>query len=143
MARGMSKETLEALHAIPLFSRCSQKELTTIGQLGTATQIDEGAVITKEGAHGSELVIVLSGEARCLVDGKEVTRFGPGDFFGEISLLDNGPRSATVIALTTIEALVLETREFKRLVDASPQIAWKMLVALAGRLRIADQLLHD
>ncbi len=143
MARGISKETLAALHAIPLFSRCTQKELTTIAQLGAVTQIDAGTTITKEGAHGAELVIVLDGEARCLVDGKEVTRFGAGDFFGEISLLDNGPRSATVIADTAIEALVLESREFRRLVEASPEIAWKMLVALAGRLRGADELLHD
>jgi CRP/FNR family transcriptional regulator, cyclic AMP receptor protein len=98
--------------------------------------------VTREGARGAELIVIVAGNARCIIDGVEVSQFGPGDFFGEMSLIDNSPRSATVVADSALEALVLDRREFKGLVDASPTIAWKMLVSMARRLREADKSVH-
>ena len=138
LARDVPKEVLEALGSISLFAGCDHKELVSIAGLGTQLPIAQGAEMTRQGVRGAELVIIVAGTARCLVDGTEVAKFGPGDFFGEMSLLDNGPRSATVVADSKVDALVLDAREFKSLVDASPTIAWKMLVAMAGRLRETD-----
>lgn len=143
MARRVPSEVLDALQAIPLFAACDPKELRSIASLGTQVPIAAGTQVTQQGTRGAELVIILSGKARCLIDDKEVAQFGPGDFFGEMSLLDNSPRSATVVADTAIDALVLDGREFKGLVEAAPAIAWKMLVAMARRLREADKSINN
>jgi CRP/FNR family transcriptional regulator, cyclic AMP receptor protein len=143
MARDVPKEVIEMLGAISLFAGCDRKELGALAGLGTQLPIAEGTEMTRQGAHGAELVIIIAGSARCLVDGTEVARFGPGDFFGEMSLIDNGPRSATVVADSRVDALILNAREFKSLVDVSPDISWKMLVALAGRLREADESINS
>jgi CRP/FNR family transcriptional regulator, cyclic AMP receptor protein len=138
MAKDASDEVLDALKAIPMFSACDRKELQAIARLGTQLTISQGVEVTHQGNHGAELIIVLTGTARCLVDGAEVAKFGPGDFFGEMSLLDNRPRSATVMADSPLDALVFDPREFRSLVEASPTIAWKMLGVMATRLRDAD-----
>jgi CRP-like cAMP-binding protein len=102
-----------------------------------------GTTITEEGSSAHELLVVLSGTATCRAKGKRLARFGPSDFFGEISLIDRGPRSATVVADSDMELLVLDSREFRRLVLASPTIAWKILATMAGRLRLADEALTN
>ena len=141
MLRTVSGEVLDAVNAIPLFSACNRKELREVARLGTKISVAKGTTITTEGAPGYELLIILEGSATCRVKGRKVARFGHGDFFGEMSLLDKGPRSATVIADSTMELLALDGREFRRLTAASPTIAWKILVAMAGRLRTADSSL--
>ena len=90
---------------------------------------------TSSSKPGREFVLLLDGAARCYVDGNLVANFGPGDFFGEMALLDHGPRHATVIADGPGEVLVLYGNEFDSLLDASPSIAKKLLVALAQRAR--------
>ncbi|HZU79401.1 MAG TPA: cyclic nucleotide-binding domain-containing protein, partial [Acidimicrobiales bacterium] len=125
------------------FAGCSTKELREIGRLGAEVRVPSGKVVTDEGAAGRELLIVISGRATCRVRGRKVATYGPGDFFGEMSLLDHGPRSATVTADTDLELLVLDGREFRQLVDASPGIAWKLLVAMAERLRQANRSLSN
>ena len=142
MARGVPDEVLNRLRAVPLFSGCTRKELATIAGLGTRLTVPEGTDVTTQGAHGAELVIVLSGTAACTVDGTQVATFGPGEFFGEMSLLDHGPRSATVSAQTALEVIVLDGREFRGLISTAPEIAWKMLGTMAARLRVADASLH-
>jgi CRP/FNR family transcriptional regulator, cyclic AMP receptor protein len=142
VARGVPPQVISALRAISLFSDCNDKELEDIANLGTQLRIAPGTDVTRQGAVGSELIVIVAGNARCLIDGAEVAQFGPGDFFGEMSLIDNNPRSATVVADSDLEALVLDRREFKDLVDASPKIAWKMLVSMARRLRNADKSIH-
>jgi len=136
--RSIPREVVTAMHGIPLFSACNTRELREVARLGTVSEVATGSVVTTEGAVGSELIIILDGRATCRVKGKKLAQFGPGDFFGEMSLLDKGPRSATVVADENMEVLVLDSREFRRLIDVSPTIAWKIMVAMAGRLRIAD-----
>jgi len=133
------QSVINAVRAIPLFSACNAKELREVARLGTTTTIQAGKTITKEGTVGRELLVVLSGKATCRVKGKRLASFGPGDFFGEMSLLDSGLRSATVVADSDMELLVLTTREFRSLLETSPTIAWKLLVAMAARLRSADE----
>lgn len=136
------KSTLEALREVPLFSSCTDKELRTIAGLGTPLDIDAGAVLTRTGSRGREFFVVQSGEVSCVVQGTEVARFGPGDFFGEMSLLDGEPRSAEVRTLTAVTVLVLDRSEFLRLMESSPALALKVITSMAQRLRRTTASLH-
>ena len=135
MARGIPKAVVEMLHAVPLLSACNQKELRQIAKLGTHLRVADGLVLTEQGKPGHEFFLLVSGGARCLVNGSSVANFAPGDFFGEMALLDHGPRHATVIAEGPTELIVLDGREFNTLLDASPSITKKLLFALAERER--------
>ncbi len=132
-------EVLELLASQPLFSGLSQKELRSVVALGTYVEIKKGYVLTEEGAHGQEAFLIVSGTARCLVGDKEVAVLGRGDLFGEMSLLDQAPRSATVVADSDMSVTVFIRSEFVRLIEASPKIALKLLAAMAARLRSVDQ----
>ncbi|MHB8682448.1 MAG: cyclic nucleotide-binding domain-containing protein, partial [Acidimicrobiales bacterium] len=121
--RSAPKSALQALREVPLFDRCTDKELRALANLGTAIELPEGESLTRPGQRGQEFFILLSGKARCTVDGHEMAIFGPGDFFGEMSLLDGKPRSAEVVTMSEVEALVLDRREFLRFVETSPAIA--------------------
>jgi CRP/FNR family transcriptional regulator, cyclic AMP receptor protein len=141
--RKIPQGLLDTVQSIPLFSACNTRELREVARLGTPVRVAEGTTVAKEGSPGRELLVVLSGAATCRAKGRKLARFGPGDFFGEMSLLDHGPRSATVVADSDMELLVLDSREFRQLVEASPTIAWKILGTLAARLRDADEALSD
>jgi CRP-like cAMP-binding protein len=135
MGRGVPKAVIDMLAAVPLLSACSRKELRQIAGLGTAIKVRDGEVLTEQGRSAREFFLVVDGTARCLVDGTVVASLGPGDYFGEMALLDRGPRHATVIAEGPMDVLVLESREFWGLLDAAPSIAKKLLVAFAQRER--------
>ena len=135
MAGGVPRQVLDMLAQVPLFSACSRTELRHIAGLGTEVQVAEGATLTKQGAIGREFFLVTSGSARCFRDGKLIARFGPGDFFGEMALLDRAPRNATIVADAPMNVLVLDAREFEALLDESPSISRKLLKALAERQR--------
>jgi CRP-like cAMP-binding protein len=128
----------ETFRALPLFGECGSHELKRLERLGTRLSVHAGRQLVVAGHPGTEVLIVLAGRATCLVGDSEVARFGPGDFFGEIALLDGGPRTATVIAATDMEVLVLTRFEFKMMINASPEIAHRMLRSLAQRLRHAN-----
>jgi CRP-like cAMP-binding protein len=142
MARGVPKQVLEMLAEVPLFSACSRQELREIAGLGTSAQVEAGATLTKQGAVGREFFLVTKGSARCLRDGKFIARFGPGDFFGEMALLDRAPRTATIVADEPMELLVLDSREFEAMLEDAPSIARKLLKALAVRQRAVSALQH-
>jgi CRP/FNR family cyclic AMP-dependent transcriptional regulator len=135
MTKAMSGAVVDALAGVSLFSGCSRRELEKIARLGTELKVADGAALTVEGRLGREFILVMAGEASCSIDGVEIARFGPGDSFGELSLLDGGPRTATVVADGEATILVLDQREFGELLDASPSIARKLLVELAARQR--------
>jgi CRP/FNR family cyclic AMP-dependent transcriptional regulator len=142
MARGVPKQVIDWLGAVPLFSTCSKAELRAIASLGTELNVAAGRVLTEQGKPGREFFLVISGTARCEINGKRVATFGPGDFFGEMALIDRGPRTATVTAETPMELLVLDSREFNELLDASPSISKKLLLAFAARRREDDAFTH-
>jgi CRP-like cAMP-binding protein len=95
--------------------------------------------MTKQDAVGLEAFLIISGAARCLIDAGELAVLGPGDFFGELSLLDGARRSATVLADTDMVVVVFDKREFRQLIEASTSIALKLLAAMAARLRVVNQ----
>jgi len=132
------KQQIDLLRAVPLFSSCSQNELRTIAQLGSQIYPEEGTVLTKRGKIGREFFLVLEGIAACLIDQREVRRFGPGEFFGEMALLSGGVRTADVVAMSEMVLLNLDAREFRTMITTSPEIGIKMLANLAERLSDAD-----
>jgi CRP/FNR family transcriptional regulator, cyclic AMP receptor protein len=132
-------EGIKMLAQRPLFAGLSRKELNSVAQLGVTLDIAANQVLTKEGAIGQEAFLIVAGNAHCTVgDQLEVADLGPGDLFGEMSLLDRERRSATVTADTDMTVIVFNRREFVQLVQTSPDIAMKLLAAMAARLRAVD-----
>ena len=132
------KQQIDLLREVPLFSLCSKNELRDIAQLGTETEVEAGTVLTARGQRGNEFFLVLEGVASCRVGRREVRRFGPGDFFGEMALLYGGVRSADVVATSEMRLLVLDSREFRSMLSTTPVVDIKMLANLAKRLSEAD-----
>jgi CRP-like cAMP-binding protein len=136
MARKDSK--LDHLAQVRLFRACSRKELTTIGRASDEVRVAAGKTIVEEGQTGHEFFLILDGNASVLRKGRKVATLGAGDYFGELALLDRGPRNATVKADGDMEVLVLGQREFSGVLDEVPTIAHKLLASMATRLREAD-----
>jgi len=132
------KKQIDLLKGVPIFSSCTQHELRTIAHLVTPVEVSEGLYLTKRGQPGREFFLVLEGIASCRVGRREVRRFGPGNFFGEMALLYGGVRTADVVAMSHMELLVLDAREFKSMLMTTPTIGLKMLSNLAERLTAAD-----
>ena len=137
------KDVVKMLSQVPIFSELSKKELEALARNAKQVRHREGAVLAREGESGLGFFLIMNGTATVSVNGKPRKKMGPGDFFGEISLLDNGPRTATVTAESPIELLGLTQWNFKRMVESNPAIATKMLKTMAGRLRAASaQVTH-
>jgi CRP-like cAMP-binding protein len=124
---------------VPLFSSCSNRELQTIARAVKPIQHPAGTTIAREGEPGIGLFVIQSGTADVTIGGRKKNELGPGDFFGEIALLDGGPRTATVTATSDIELLGLTEWVFRGLMQEHPAIAVKTLEAMAGRLRNATK----
>ena len=135
MARSDIDQTLAG---IPIFSECTRKELKAISRLVTPVSISEGKVLVREGEPGREFMIIVEGTATVRRNGRKVATLGPGNWFGELSLIDNEPRSATVVAVTDMKLLVLGQAEFGGLLETVPSMAAKLLRGIALRLRQAD-----
>lgn len=133
-----SDRYLEHLGKVPMFSACSKKELQLIGRAAEDVHYGSGDVLIKEGATGREFFVIMDGKARVTRKGKEVNVLGPGDFFGELALLDRAVRNATVTATSDMELLVLEERAFRGLMDQIPTMSSKILVGMARRLHDLD-----
>lgn len=127
------------LSSIWLFSTCTPKELRVVRRHLDEVAAPAGTVLTEEGAIGREFFFILTGRASVRRRGRKVALLGPGDYFGELALLDRKPRSATVVADTDMALLNMTQREFFTLLEDVPPLARKLLSAMAGRLRDADQ----
>ena len=123
-----------ALATIELFSELSKQERKRVASLVTPLRVKEGRVLTKEGAQGREFMIISEGSATVSRGGREIARLGPGDFFGELSLVAGIPRTATVTADTEMVVNALNRREFAAMLDGSPVLAKKILVGAVRRL---------
>jgi CRP-like cAMP-binding protein len=134
-----SSVIIEWVHQVPLFESCSQRELRAIAGVVKEVSHPEGTVIAKEGDPGVGLFIIVDGEAEVTIGGKRMAILRRGDFFGEIALLDGGPRSATVTARTDMRLLGLTEWVFRGLIQEHPSIAIRTLESMAGRLRAATQ----
>jgi CRP/FNR family cyclic AMP-dependent transcriptional regulator len=138
MLHGRRSEKADALKKVPLFSGLSRRYLDLIAKQTDEVKEEAGTVLAKQGALGLEFLLLLEGGARVEKDGTVIARLGPGDFFGEMSLLDGMPRSASVVAESPCVLLVIQSRSFRSLLDEVPELPRKLLVTLCGRLRAAD-----
>jgi CRP-like cAMP-binding protein len=127
-------EKVELIKKVPLFSSCSKHELEEIAHIADEIDLSEGKEMTKEGSRGREFFVLLEGEADVTKNGQSINKLGAGEFFGEIALVSDSPRTATVTATSPVRALVITDRSFRRLMDDSPEIQRKVLVELAERL---------
>jgi CRP/FNR family transcriptional regulator, cyclic AMP receptor protein len=127
-------QKVELIRKAPLFAHCSKKELEQIAQIADEIDLREGKEMTRQGARGREFFVLLEGAADVDKDGRRINTLGRGDFFGEIALVSDTPRTATVTATSPVRALVITDRSFRRLLQDIPEIQAKVLSALAERI---------
>lgn len=118
-----------------MFMACTKRELQTISKLSTQLEVPSGKTLTRQGASGQEFVLVLEGTAVATRNGRRVARLGPGDYFGEIALLDPGERTATVVAETPMVIAVVTPSEFGQMIEEVPALAHKIMRGLARQIR--------
>jgi CRP/FNR family transcriptional regulator, cyclic AMP receptor protein len=125
---------VELLKSVPLFSDCSKAELRALARSTDEIDLREGTVMTREGRPGREFFVLIEGTARVTKDGQQVAELKGGDWFGEIALITNRPRTATVTATSAVDVLVLTDRRFRTVVETMPTIALKVLSSVGDRL---------
>lgn len=128
-------EKLEHLKTVPLFAHMGKRELERLGQLADEVEVGLDKVLTEKGEPGHEFFFVLEGHLMVLDDHRPIATLGPGDFFGEIALIESVPRTATVRAEGICRLLVIGHREFHALMDEFPTVRTAVLDALAARVR--------
>ena len=128
-------ERVELLRKVHLFSSCTDKQLGFIATRVEDVDVPNGKVLTEEGTSGGEMFVVVNGTAEVKRGGKVIARLGPGDFFGEIALIDQGPRSATVVATSPMRLLALGPRQFQDVLYQDADMARQLLYAVTKRLR--------
>jgi CRP/FNR family transcriptional regulator, cyclic AMP receptor protein len=138
----MASETAELLRGVPLFSDLSQRELENIARTMRKRTFQAGDTIASEGTGGVGFFVIEGGEAVVTVGGEEVGRLGKGDYFGEIALIAETERTATVTAQSELRCYGITSWEFRPLVEGNASIAWKMLEAMAQKLRAAERRHH-
>jgi CRP/FNR family transcriptional regulator, cyclic AMP receptor protein len=125
---------VKALQRAPLFSELSKKELTQLARMADDVEVDAGHTLCREGEVGREFFVIVDGKVEVSRKGKPVRRQGGEDFFGEIALLEDVPRTATVTTKTPVRLFVLTSRDFRALVSSSPSVERKVMKSLARRL---------
>jgi CRP-like cAMP-binding protein len=131
---------LEVLKQIPLFADLNKRELSQVARLFKERRFAPGETVAKEGAGGAAFFFISSGEASVSVHGEFRRALSAGDYFGEIALIDGGPRSATVTADSELACYGLTFWDFRPLVQDSAAISWKLLQSLAKKLRAAEEV---
>ena len=134
----MAKPTPDLLRNVPLFSGLDEHDLESLAEEFNERRFSAGDAIALEGEGGLMFFVVDSGEATVEVHGQEVARLGAGSHFGEIALIDRRPRTATVTAVSDLTTYGLPVFVFRPFVEARPQVAWKLLEAMADRLARAE-----
>jgi CRP-like cAMP-binding protein len=130
---------IELLRSVPLFSRCTRRELDALAAGADELDVPAGKALTRQGERGREFVVIVEGAADVRKNGRRVNRLGPGDFLGEIALVSGAPRTATVTTTEPSRLLVLSDRTFRRVVREIPSVQASILRALSERLQ-ADAL---
>lgn len=128
----------ERLKSVPLFRRLEAKQLKRLGDQMAERSWKEGDAVVEEGRGGAGFWVIEDGNATVSIRGEDVRTLGPGDHFGEVALLDDGPRSATVTAGSDLRCRGLAAWEFKSFIESNPGAAWAVMQTLAGRLRDAE-----
>lgn len=131
------RELAETLHAVPLFAKCTPRELRTVARFVETAELPAGTHLVREGEDGDALFVILEGEAAVMTGDRELARVGEGDYVGELALLDGEPRAADVVATTEVKIAVLGIRMFRTLIRELPDLSEQLLAGLAGELRAA------
>ncbi len=134
-------QKIDALKNVPLLGVLSRRQLDLIAKHTDEVAIEADKVLARQGGLGIEFFLILEGSARVERDGRVIARVGAGDVFGEMSVIDQKPRSATVMAETPMILLVVHARSFRTLLDDVPELRQKILLTLCQRLRAADEAL--
>lgn len=134
----MGRNSRELLGQVPLFSACTDRELKRIDGLVNPVSVEAGHVFMEEGQAGGAFYVIDRGRARVTLDGNELATLNGGDFFGEMALIDQGPRSATVTADTDMDLFTIDPQDFDRLLDEVPFVARQILKVLSNRLRALE-----
>ena len=130
-----------ALSGVPLFEGLSTRHLRRLAAAADDVAFRAGERIVEQGNPGETLFVVMEGQAKVVRDGKVVTRLMPGDFFGEVSVLDGGPRTADVVAETPVSALRVFRRTLLEMIGSEPNLALALLEGIARRIREIDRSL--
>jgi len=131
-------DSIDMLGRVPLLAGVGRKELNRLVKRMSSRTFSAGDTAIEEGRGGAGFWLIESGTADVSIGGKPVRTLGPGDYFGEIALIDDGPRSATVVAATDLRCLGIAAWEFKAFVAEHPDAAWAVMQTLAGRLRESE-----
>ena len=137
MIRAMSAP-VEALRTVPLFAELGKRELEQLARQLHERRFPEGANVTTEGSTGTGFFVIAEGNANVSVGGEPRGTLGPGDYFGEIALIDDGVRSASITAATDLLCYGMTPWEFRPFVEEQPQVAWTLLQTLARRYRQSE-----
>ena len=132
-------DKIERLKEVPLFEACSRRQLRRVAKIARVFDVAADTVLTRAGEPGDEFFLIIDGTARAEVSAEKRVPLHPGEFFGEMSLLDGGPRSATVVADTPVRLLVISRRHFSVLLKDVPGLTQTLLVTLSKRVRQAEE----
>ena len=125
---------VDLIAKVPLFADCSKAELNAVASIADELDLQEGATLIREGDRGREFLIVVEGSVKVTKKGRRLAELGPGSFVGEIALIADVPRTATVAATSPVRLLVITDRGFQHLIRTMPSIAVKVLASLGKRL---------
>jgi CRP-like cAMP-binding protein len=135
-------QKIDLLKRVPLFSDLSKRHLNEIAKHADQVLPKAGRVLAQQGKKGWEFIFIVEGKAEVEKNGKVIRHLSRGDFFGEISLIDGEPRTATVIAKTDMSILVVHSRSFDHLLDTIPGLQKKIMVSLCKYLRRAEKAIN-
>lgn len=131
-------DLLATFRALPLFHDCTDEELRQVDAVSDAVDVPQGRVLMRQGELGREFVVIVEGEVTVERNGEIVATLGPGSHFGELALLVDHPRNATITAVTDLKVEVIDRRGFQNVLDASPHLTRNLLTSLARRLGEVD-----
>jgi CRP/FNR family transcriptional regulator, cyclic AMP receptor protein len=141
--RTAREEKIRYLERVPIFEACSMRQLRAVADISKVVEVPERTVLTGQGESGDEFFIIIDGAALVTISKHKRRRLRPGEFFGEMSLLDGEPRSATVKAETDLRVLVINRVNFWQLLREVPELTQKMLLNLSRRIRDLEHVLND
>jgi CRP-like cAMP-binding protein len=131
-------DKIDRLEDVAMLAGCSRRQLRAIARISEVIEVAEGTVLARSGEPGQEFFLILDGTARVEVSARKRARLQPGQYFGEMSLLDGGPRSATVVADTPLRLLVIKRGDFATLLREAPELTQSLLATLSRRVRVAE-----
>jgi CRP/FNR family transcriptional regulator, cyclic AMP receptor protein len=131
-------DKIERLEDVAMLAGCSRRQLRAIARISEVIEVAEETVLARSGEPGQEFFLILDGTARVEVSPRKRSRLQPGQYFGEMSLLDGGPRSATVVADTPLRLLVIKRGDFATLLREAPELTQSLLATLSRRVRVAE-----